>query len=143
MIFYVEFIKKLNIFSLFTSAPSPPPHTPDFLFEISVISIVELLFKGGEVNSVKWLYVEGVVHVKQTRRNKRGGRGSKTGIFERIYFLNDPLGTNNGHIYVKSMGNYEQTSSVIKKNKVKNENRESINFLISWFYLLNFSSDKA
>ena len=52
--------------------------SPDFLFEISVISIAEpfLRGRGGQV--------------KQTETNKGGG-GSKTGSFERKYFLNDPL----------------------------------------------------
>ena len=73
---YVEFTKKLIIFSLFT---------PRFFIQ-EFIRVSEIFLKGGEVTQT---YVEGV-HVKRTRTNKGREREVKILSFERKYILNDP-----------------------------------------------------
>ena len=50
--------------------------------------MLSLCWGGG--NSLKRTCVEGGVHVKQTGTNKVRG-WSKTGSFDRTFFLNDPL----------------------------------------------------
>ena len=64
-------LQKNYFFSLFSPL--------DFLFEISVISILEPFLRGGGGNSLKQTYIEGV-HVKRTGTNK-GGKGVKNWKF--------------------------------------------------------------
>ena len=72
LIFYVEFTKKKNFF--FYSPPPPPPRPsqpPNFLFEISVTSVVELFLRGG--STLKRTYIEA--------EEKEGGGGVKNWKF--------------------------------------------------------------
>ena len=79
MIFYVEFTKKLILFSLFT---------PRFFIGNKRLKRRGTFFKRGG-NSLKRTYVEGGI-CKMNRNKQRRERGSKTGSFRQRYFLNDP-----------------------------------------------------
>ena len=82
VVFYVEFRKKIILFSLFNSQ----------FFIQEFISIAQLFLRGEWDNSLKRTYVErGAGVTCKTNRDEQGGRGPKIRRFERMmYFLNDP-----------------------------------------------------
>ena len=79
VIFYVEFTKKVILFSLFTSR---------FFIPNKHHMHCGTFFERGS-NSLKQTYIERGYMSNEQERTR--GRGSKTGNFKWTYFLNDPI----------------------------------------------------
>ena len=111
MIFYVEFAKKIFFFWLFT---------PQFFIRNKRHKRCGTFSERGVTKAnVRW--GKGGCACKINRNKQGGGGGSKTGSFERTYFLNDPY-HNSFHLFYKP---YESLLVVYKKIE---------SFLLCWIF---------